>query len=180
MLEEFRNCGPANRLSRLALYVLFVAIIGNLVNAAHAQPLSFEQPPIDYQTTVVDDGVARLMERLESGESKLPFDSKHGYLQSVLDALDIPVSSQTLVFSKTSMQVHRISPRRPRALYFNDDVYVGWCQEGEVLEIVATDARQGPVFYTIKQSPAESPIIKRDKGQCLICHASSRTQNVPG
>ena len=43
----------------------------------------------------------------------------------VLTALEVPVSSQMLVFSKTSFQYLHISPEHPRALYFNDDVYVG-------------------------------------------------------
>jgi hypothetical protein len=30
------------------------------------------------------------------------------------------------------MQRDRISPRRPRALYFRDDVYIGYCQQGRV------------------------------------------------
>ena len=63
----------------------------------------------------------------------------------------MPVSSQMLVFSKTSLQRQRISPRHPRALYFNDDVYVGFCQGGDVLEISAVDPQLGTVFYTLDQ-----------------------------
>ena len=33
---------------------------------------------------------------------------------------------QMLVFSKTSMQRERISPRNPRSLFYNDDVYLGY------------------------------------------------------
>ncbi len=145
---------------------------------------SFERPPIDYLEAEVDDPVARLAERLEAGEVELEFDGSHGYLRSVLAALEIPISSQTLVFSKTSLQLQRISPRRPRALYFNDDVYVGWCQRGDVLEFGSTDPQQGAIFYTLEQSPAtdgaEPPRFIRDRGTCLTCHASTRTQNVPG
>ena len=92
----------------------------------------------------------------------------------------LAIASQTLVFSKTSLQLHRISPRQPRAIYFSDDVYVGWCQRGDVLEIAATDARQGAIFYTLEQTKNERAKIVRDKGQCLTCHATSRTQRVPG
>ena len=56
-----------------------------------------------------------------------------------------------LVFSKTSLQRHRISPRTPRAIYFNDDVYVGYCKSGDVLEISAVDQQLGAVFYTLDQ-----------------------------
>lgn len=140
----------------------------------------FERPPIDYLNAEVHDPVAELARRVESGETKLSYDERFGYLKSVLEALDVPISSQTLVFSKTSLQLHRISPRRPRSLYFNDDVYVGYCQQGDVLEFAATDAKQGASFYTLEQSDNGSPKFVRDRGGCLSCHASSRTQNVPG
>lgn len=147
---------------------------------AAAQRGTFEGPVIDYLEAEVHDPVARLAAELSSGQRELAHDERHGYLRSILEALDIPLSSQTLVFSKTSLQLHRISPRQPRAIYFNDEVYVGWCQNGDVLELAATDARQGASFYTLEQDSAESPTLVRDRGQCLSCHASSRTQDIPG
>lgn len=140
----------------------------------------FEREPINYLDAEVEDPVAQLARKVEAGEVTLDYDSKSGYLASVLEQLDVPVSSQTLVFSKTSLQLHRITPRRPRAVYFNDDVYVGFCQQGDVLEFAATDAKQGATFYTLKQDEELRPKFVRDRGQCLTCHASSRTQNVPG
>jgi hypothetical protein len=150
------------------------------VPAASGQTGSFGGPPIHYATAEVNDRVAQLSAQVDSGQLELKYEDKHGYLASVLGALDIPVSSQALVFSKTSLQVRRISPRLPRAIYFNDDVYVGWCQRGEVLEIAATDAKQGATFYTLMQTADQPPEFVRDKGLCLSCHASSHTQNVPG
>ncbi|WP_372720384.1 hypothetical protein [Novipirellula sp.] len=147
---------------------------------ASAQRDSFEGPPINYMTAATNDPVSKLAAEVEAGEVRLSYDPQHGYLKSVLEALDVPVSSQTLVFSKTSLQLRRISPHRPRALYFNDDVYVGWCQRGDVIEFAATDAKQGAMFYTLSQSEDAAPKFVRDRGQCLTCHASSRTQNVPG
>ena len=145
-----------------------------------AQVATYERPPIDYLRAEVHDPVARLNQRLASGEVTLAHDPRHGYLPAILEALDVPVSSQTLVFSKTSLQLQRISPRLPRALYFNDEVYVGYCQRGDVLEFGATDPWQGATFYTLEQSVDERPQFVRDQGSCLSCHASSRTQNVPG
>jgi hypothetical protein len=145
-----------------------------------AQVANYERPPIDYLRAEVNDPIARLNQRLASGEVSLAHDPRHGYLPAILEALDVPVSSQTLVFSKTSLQLQRISPRLPRALYFNDEVYVGYCQRGDVLEFGATDAWQGATFYTLEQSIDERPQFVRDQGSCLSCHASSRTQNVPG
>jgi hypothetical protein len=151
-----------------------------LVSTAFGQRGDYEQAPIRYFETEVHDAVAQLAERLERGKTQLEHRGAEGYLRSVLKELDVPVSSQTLVFSKTSLQLHRISPRRPRAIYFNDDVYVGYCQHGDVLELAATDAHQGATFYTLDQTASERPKLLRDRGECLSCHASSRTQNVPG
>ncbi len=144
------------------------------------QSADFELSPILYNEAPVDDAVARLGKLLREPDTALAWDEEHGYLPAVLEALDVPVTSQVLVFSKTSLQLHRITPRRPRAVYFNDDVYVGWCQNGDVIELAATDASQGAVFYTLAQRPERSAEIIRDRGQCITCHASSRTQNVPG
>ena len=84
------------------------------------------------------DAVARLQQKIDSGDVTLEFDRGCGYLSSLLKHLNIPVSSQLLVFSKSSAQMSGISPSRPRAVYFNDDVYVGWVQEGG-LELSAVD-----------------------------------------
>ncbi len=165
--------------NRLANCFLSAVVFAWSAQVAVAQA-TFEGPTIDYLNAEVHDPVAQLAAAVDSRAVKLEFDSSHGYLRSVLQALDIPISSQTLVFSKTSLQLQRISPRRPRALYFNDEVYVGWCQQGDVLEFASTDPWQGATFYTLKQSPTETPRFVRDRGQCLTCHASARTQGVPG
>jgi hypothetical protein len=87
-------------------------------------------------------------------------------------------SSQMLVFSKTSMQRDRIAPRTPRALYFNDDVYVGFCRLGEVMEVAVADPSLGNVFYTLTQEPAGKPRFQRQTENCLSCHLS-RHQGIP-
>ena len=142
--------------------------------------VEIERAPIHYNTTPVNDRVQQLKLRLEEGSAKLEWDGKHGWLPSVLRQLDIPMSSQTMVFSKTSLQLRRISPAKPRAIYFNDDTYVGWVQRGEVIELSAVDPVQGGIFYTLKQQQTERPEIVRDRGDCLTCHASSKTKGVPG
>jgi hypothetical protein len=85
-----------------------------------------------------------------------------------------------LVFSKTSLQRHRIGPKTPRALYFNDDVYVGFCWRGDVLEVSAADPKLGTVFYTLEQEPAARPRFVRQTDNCLTCHGSSLTRGYPG
>ncbi|MCA9126078.1 MAG: hypothetical protein KDB22_03295 [Planctomycetales bacterium] len=150
------------------------------VIAKHAVgQLEYEKAPIHYASAESHDPVAKLIKRIQQGQVTLAYSAEHGWLPSLLETLDVPVESQTLVFSKTSLQLHKISPRTPRALYFNDDVYVGWCQRGDVIEIAATDPQLGAVFYTLSQH-ADEPEITRDRGQCLTCHATHRTQGVPG
>lgn len=142
------------------------------------QHSTFERPPIDYHGGDVNDPVAQLARSIAAGEKELVDDEKFGYLNSLLKLLDIPVESQALVFSKTSLQIQKINPARPRAIYFNDDVYVGYCHSGDIIELAATDPQQGAIFYSLKQNAP--PEFIRDRGQCLICHANTRTQNVPG
>lgn len=148
--------------------------------ANHAAADEFERPPIEYSQTAPDNRVSRLQAQLERDEAKLEFAERTGYLPALLAALDVPVDSQTLVFSKTSLQRDRISPRTPRALYFNDDVYVGYCHSGDVLEISAADSEVGTAFYTLDQRAVEKPRFTRQTDSCLICHSSSRTEGIPG
>ncbi len=136
-------------------------------------------PAIAYTKTPPADPVARLNERLRSGEVRLEYEGETGYLHSVLRALDVPADSQVLVFSKTSFQAPRISPKNPRALFFNDTVSVGFVRGGEVLEFIGLDPRQGAMFYTLDQSPDKPPQFTRDMS-CVQCHTWDGTANVPG
>ncbi len=140
----------------------------------------FDRPPISYSATSPDNRVSALQRKIDAGRFTLKHDDQQGYLASVLRGLDVPVESQVLVFSKTSMQIRHISPRTPRAIYFNDDVYVGFCRSGEVLEISVADPQLGTVFYTMFQEQTEEPKFERRGGHCLVCHSSSRTGGVPG
>jgi len=140
----------------------------------------YDAAPILYSDSQPNDPVTALQNRLDDGEAALEFDKRHGYLKSLLAILDVPISSQMLVFSKTSLQIRHIEPRSPRAIYFNDDVYIGWVQGGDVLEISAVDPRLGAVFYTLEQTEVEAPKFQRATHRCLQCHATRRTQDVPG
>lgn len=154
--------------------------------AAMAAPVSgvaqddFDLPPIAYSQSEPDNAIARLQSAIDDGQAALKFQEPYGYLKSVLQALDVPVSSQMLVFSKTSLQRHRISPRTPRAIYFNDDVYIGYCRSGDVLEVAVADPQLGTVFYTLDQAPQEQPLFVRQTDNCLLCHGGSQTRGVPG
>src|SRR5580704_5517145 len=143
--------------------------------------LPFADAPINYRSENLSDPVAKLQTRLDRGEVKLKYESGHGYLRSVLEALRVPVSSQTLVFSKTSFQYPKISPERPRALYYNDDVYVGQVHDGKSLEFVSFDPMQGAIFYIMDEHQVEHPRFERSELDCVQCHvANSSTRGVPG
>lgn len=167
------------RSARPAALGLLIASAVMVGEPARGQ-VPYEGQPINYLEGPVDDPVARLQGRLDRGEAELGYDERHGYLPAVLSELGISETSQALVFSKTSFQLTRISPRSPRALYFGDDAYVGLVRGGDVLEISAVDPRQGAIFYLLDQTRSPRPRFERQTYDCLSCHASGRTQGVPG
>jgi hypothetical protein len=142
--------------------------------------LPFADAPINYRSSNLNDPVAKLEKRLEQGALKLHYDSRHGYLKSVLDALHISVSSQALVFSKTSFQFPVISPAAPRALYYNDDVYVGQVHDGKFLEFVSFDPMQGAIFYVMDEHKDKHPRFERSEVDCIQCHVAPSTKGIPG
>lgn len=138
-----------------------------------------DHPAIGYETAQPRDEVARLQERLDRGEVTLKRDPVRGYLPAVLRELRVPVSSQTLVFSKTSLHRDYISPRTPRALYFNDETYVGWIRHAPLLELAAVDPHLGTNFYVLDAVDPKPRFVRRT-AECLQCHTSARTGQVPG
>lgn len=167
-------------MSRINSFRWAATVVVSMFASMVAHGDEFEQAPIHYSQSVPANVVSRLQDRMDAGEVKLNHESHFGYLRSVLKELQVPLSSQMLVFSKTSLQRERITPRTPRALYFNDDVYIGFCQNGEVMEVSTADPQLGGVFYTLSQTESDRPKFSRQGDNCLICHASSNTQQVPG
>ncbi len=164
---------------------LGVLLIGTALFAATtATAQEIESEPIRYSSATLKNAVTEFKERLAAGKAKLDFEPDHGYLKSVLHELDIPESSQVLVFSKTSLQRERISPKTPRAIYYNDDVMIGFCLRGQVIEISVVDDVVGTAFYTVNQTPEEGDeekaVPQRQTESCLLCHSSSANQGFPG
>jgi hypothetical protein len=145
--------------------------------AMHLMP--FEEDTIGYSKTADSNAITRLQQRIDKGDAKLRYDKDFGYLPALMDELKIPRSSQMLVGSKTSFQRERISPGSPRALYFSDDVYVGFIPGSPLMEISVADPKLGAVFYTLDQLRTDKPRLVRND-QCLECHASAKTMGVPG
>src|SRR5262245_55208407 len=101
----------------LAIHRWFVGLVLSLAPLS-ARGQDFERPPINYAKATPDNRVSRLIDDLAAGRTSLRREPHFGYLRALLEALDVPQSSQMLVFSKTSLQRSRIAPRTPRALYF--------------------------------------------------------------
>lgn len=140
---------------------------------------SVDDPAIAYATAPVTNVVEDLNRHLQDGSAALRFEGRSGYLQSVIDSLKLPIDSQLLVFSKTSLQARLVSASSPRSLFFNDRVALAWVRDGDLLEAAAHDEKAGVVFYSLEQRPAERPLFKREF-MCLGCHLSGDTLGVPG
>jgi hypothetical protein len=169
-------CGRI-QLACVALITAATLARADFQGSTHMMP--FDEDTIGYSKTQSKGPVATLQARMDRGDIKLTNDASYGYLLSILDALRIPKSSQMLVFSKTSFQRERISPKTPRSLFFNDDVYVGFIPGSSILEFSEADPKLGGVFYTFDQRQTGKPKFARTD-QCLECHASAKTMGVPG
>jgi hypothetical protein len=158
----------------------------------------YGRDPVDYFGTAANDSVAILSSRLESGDARLISHERFGYLLSVLELLDVPIESQLLVYSKTARVPGLVSPKNPRAIFFNDEVSVAWIPNARELELTAVDPVKGVNTYTLSQplkplkdgrqpagSNADKPVeetiprFQRRTG-CLACHAARSTLEVPG
>ena len=164
-------------------FVIFALLTGGRGSGQSVQgshPLvNYELELTNYYSATASDVVARLQQRVERNEARLQFDATHGYLRSLLKELELPLSSQLLVFSKTSLQRYHISSKSPRALFFNDQVYVAWIPGAPMLEMLAVDPTLGAVLYTLEQTNVARPRFSRDN-RCLECHVTQRTLDVPG
>jgi hypothetical protein len=142
----------------LATAVVVTAVAGG--GAAQMPATALPQPA---------NAIGRLEQQIAAGA--LPSqDDRFGRLPALLERLAVPIDSQVLVFSKTSFQAPHITPRTPRALYFNDDVYVGAVQDGQVFEVIATDPTDGLAYYTLDARPGEAGGFVRRHAECTTCH----------
>src|SRR6187200_2846108 len=164
-----------------------VCLIGGIWTRLDAQRSgafrgSTEDPAIKYSSSPLNNVVVDVNRRIQDGSIRLTAEGRSGFLRSALEALQIPVDSQLLVFSRASLQGKRISEQNPRALFFNDRVALGWVRGGDLLEVAAHDETEGVVFYTLEQREDDStspPQFKR-AFICLGCHVTGNTLGVPG
>jgi hypothetical protein len=180
---------PPRRLSNLSILIASATFagIGWVLLHAHAQIavrnqgyVPYSDAPINYRSENLSDPVAKLQHHLEQGKATLTYEPDYGYLKSVLELLKVPVDSQILVFSKTSFQYKKISPEHPRALYYNDDVYVGKVHDGKAIEVISFDPMQGAIFYLLDERKVDHPAFQRAELDCTQCHIAAGTRGIPG
>ncbi|MDP4850051.1 MAG: hypothetical protein NWQ95_06850, partial [Verrucomicrobiales bacterium] len=161
---------PLYRAASLALMILATGV-GLFAN--EQEDLSFaelEAPEHDYWNRPLNDPFTLLKDDLEQGRLDLDVSNEKAYLESLLKALKIPASTQMVVYSTTSLQLSLISPRTPRAVYFNEDLYLGYVQGGRI-EIVSIDPELGGIFYIFDiPRNGNRPVAERSE-RCMKCHA---------
>jgi hypothetical protein len=137
-------------------------------------------PLHQYETRAVDDRFSRFLSAWDAGQKpEIDTSGDLAFLRSLLKELDVPVSSQMLVFTATSLQKGLISARNPRALYFNDDTYVGFVPRGRI-EVISLDPELGSIFYIFDRlQPGRRPQVRRSS-ECMNCHAPRHMENIPG
>jgi len=167
--------------SRFLTMLMFLAISSAwAAETKEPRVIEFKNPPHSYLEAKPKDRFAELQEKAQKGEVKLDTTNDKAFLTSLLQALNIPVSSQIMVFSASSLQSEIINPRNPRALYFNEDTYIGWVPGG-LVEIIAADPEMGPMFYVFDRLRPGGPVPNVTRStKCMNCHAGNATRRLPG
>lgn len=147
---------------------------------SYEETIPADRPALGLRSRAHDNAVHELGLRLADGRTTLRLAGDGtGHLRSLLDRLDIHPDSQVLVFSKTGLQRQAISPRRPRAIYFNDEVAVAFAPGSDRIELAAVDPGFGVAFYELEAAGGDRPRLMRST-RCLRCHHGPATLGVPG
>jgi len=168
---------PGSTTSWLPTLLLGLATVCGVL--AQSSFSDIDAPPHNYRQRTPTDRFTRLKEAFESGKIVLDRSRENSFVLSLLQALEIPATSQMLVFSTTSLQLSLISPSNPRALYFNEDVYLGYVPGGRI-EIVSLDPELGGIYYILDIPKEVGPLRIERSERCMNCHAGADTGHVPG
>lgn len=175
----------------LRVGILLLLLVGNLsgeeplVATKPVRQIDFRDPvpyglqPVAYGTGTLTDPVSLLNEQLIQQKRELKFDTEWGYLREVLKQLQLPESSQLMVYSRTALNPRIINPDNPRVVYFNDDVYLGWVPGARSMELASIDPLRGTIFYELDLKASAKPRFVRSD-RCLACHAGDSSLRVPG
>ena len=159
--------------------LVFVALASSCATASAEIPVNrFSDPPHSYYTTAPTDAFSDVLNKVRLGQLKLRGGDEKDQLRELLKILGVSEHSQLLVYSATSLQSGLILPSNPRALYFNEEVYVGYVPGGR-FEIAAIDPALGPIFYLLKPFADGRPEAVRTE-RCMNCHAGRTSFGVPG
>ncbi len=80
--------------------------------------ISIDAAPISYRETAARNVITEFEQSLKRGDVKLTSEPNTFFLRDALAKLKVPLASQVLVFSKTSLQRHKIEPAVPRSIFF--------------------------------------------------------------
>ena len=108
--------------------------------------MNFLDPIHQYDEIEPNDPFSKIRTKLESSKINSESESPNEYLASLLEELSISIHSQLLVYSTTSLQLSKISPQNPRAIYFSDDIYLGYVPGGQI-EVIGIDPTLGAIPY---------------------------------
>ncbi len=164
---------------RRCLLSIFIAIVSASAVLAEQSYRDIDLPPHLYRQRTPRDSFTQMRADLESGRVAFDTSSEKAFVSSFLARLRVPVSSQMLVFSNTSLQLRLISPRNPRALYFNEEVSVGYVPGGRI-EVLSLDPDLGGIFYIFDIPRGGEPVRLERSERCMNCHAAEDTGHVPG
>ena len=169
--------------SRLAGQILScILVFTSSHGASDLQEVSFRAKVHQYLEKEPQDPFSKIKKQLEEGLLSNGYDKPLDYIEALLEKLEISKHSQQLVFSTTSLQLSRISPRNPRAIYFNDDLYLGYVPGGQI-EVIGIDPEIGAIPYIFSPPMTNDktwrPSVIRSK-RCMNCHANADMGGVPG
>ena len=150
-------------------------------SSQQARPVSFRAEIHQYLEKNPRDPFSLIKDEIETkgfpGSGSGPLD----YLKALLEKLEVSIHSQQLVFSTTSLQLSMISPRNPRAIYFNEDVYLGYVPGGQI-EVIGIDPGLGSIPYIFSPPSdlgrAALPKVIRSR-RCMNCHAADDLGGFP-
>lgn len=131
-----------------------------------------------YWVRPLEDRFSKMKEAFESGQLKLDRSGELPYLKSLLELLEISPDSQTLVYSTTSLQLSLISPVNPRAVYFNENIHLGFIPGGRI-EVMSMDPQLGGIFYIFDIPRGDSQPRLERVDRCMNCHAKKQNGYVP-
>jgi hypothetical protein len=152
------------------LWALVVVVLSALVTLPEGAAASIANP--------AGNPIEVLQQKIDSGAVTLDYDPDgKGYLPAILKALSIPEDSQVLAFTRSSLQLARISPTKPRAIYFNDELSAAAVLNGQFLEFLVNDPRRGVAFYLLDVPKVDKPQFREETSSCSFCH---NTENPGG